>query len=772
MTRHGLNKSMSQPAGLSLQTRDFSSPFPRRKAEEVITAKEADMAVAEAAAIAAEDEDLEDRWTLWFDKVLPQSAVNEALEGDEPDTKQLHNDGCIVELASFKRLIEFWEYWTSLRVEHLRVGCNVRVFKSGIKPVAVDPANVQGGKWVVRGVPQEKRSSLWGEMVTMIVSRKVDEYTGMAVHGGVFSTRDDGDSMQLWVGGESADAKIAETAARLGWIAFKDQSTLSPFTFVYQPHETQRRAVKQPPAPSEPAAMTPAASAANSSCATTPSSDGAPALNPSPLSPTEQNTVLIEDDDGTAAAPQPGWYLTPTNGPSHNPQLADYALPRAITLAKDRQTRAAQEHAELLQSQQEEQARQQDDAALFGGAAEEDEEACDPADGVDMTPELRALQDRAKEIRSLKKKIRYINFFLQRQVKGRDLTTAERQKIASLPTFQQELATLQAQQQLETDVQKRLHGDVALEFLNAQQQPMKFTSEEERRYKTIRSLRKKVRFITHHVTRKKEGWALSHAEAQKVASLPSLEAELRRLEEEEERWVTHQKAMGNPDPRGTGKKKNAVPQRADETSQDAVNVNMNVNATALLPHGVPQQFLPQQPAQQYHHNQIGHPQPAPPLQQPQQLHGYAGYAQQPQAIPVQQANSYYKFTAPQGVPAQLPLAVSPMQTQFVKSPNYVTPQMCAFPSGYTPVQVPQACVPMPQPVSTPPVHEYQAGIESPISPASPASNGYYNTPYSPGGGPPPLDSPLISPPLSPLAASAAPASVHYSRSPTHMVGVQ
>ncbi|KAJ9435185.1 hypothetical protein DIPPA_12731, partial [Diplonema papillatum] len=122
----------------------------------------------------------------------------------------------------------------------------------------------------------------------------------------------------------------------------------------------------------------------------------------------------------------------------------------------------------------------------------------------DVTEPVKAIQDRAKLIRTVRKKIRYINFFLQRQGKGRELTPAERQRVKSLPFLDRELQLLEEQQSQEVERQKQLLGVDSLEFLRKPQQPMTYSSDQEKRFKTMRAIRKKIRFIHYHLERQRQ----------------------------------------------------------------------------------------------------------------------------------------------------------------------------------------------------------------------------------------------------------------------------
>eukprot|EP01061_Rhynchopus_euleeides_P036260 TRINITY_DN6112_c0_g1_i3.p1 TRINITY_DN6112_c0_g1~~TRINITY_DN6112_c0_g1_i3.p1 ORF type:complete len:470 (+),score=170.00 TRINITY_DN6112_c0_g1_i3:273-1682(+) len=192
-------------------------------------------------------EQLENEWTIWFDKSARKPKAKAIGRADKKGDDTMYED-CIVELGSFSSVDVFWTYWNSLHVHNLKDHCNLRVFKKGIKPLWEDKMNKKGGKWVVRGVPKTHRKKLWTTMILDLIRGKLKDNSTQTVCGVVLSTRDNGDSMQLWQDGgltlqkfpeapEETEARLErpDTETVLKQLLFSDCE--EPFTvFKYQTH--------------------------------------------------------------------------------------------------------------------------------------------------------------------------------------------------------------------------------------------------------------------------------------------------------------------------------------------------------------------------------------------------------------------------------------------------------------------------------------------------------------------------------------------------------
>eukprot|EP00754_Rhynchopus_humris_P005557 Rhum_TRINITY_DN12766_c2_g1::Rhum_TRINITY_DN12766_c2_g1_i1::g.54266::m.54266/K03259/EIF4E; translation initiation factor 4E len=257
------------------------------------TAEAAAPAVPAAAvpAISVQVDSLKDDWAIWFDKSMPKSPqagasmlTAEAAAGD----KQTAYDDSIVELGSFSSHEAFLQYWTSLRAQHLKNNCNLRVFRRGVQPLSTHEANVNGGKYVVREVPKAQRGRLWARAVSLLVSEKLE--CGTTLNGGVFSTRAEGDSVQLWVGEGAKDAAARDAASKkLRCLIFGEPTESGadggedPLAFTYQSHDALHGAATSPaslkdsaaaqPVPAAPAPLPAAAVSVDCSVTVSPPED-------------------------------------------------------------------------------------------------------------------------------------------------------------------------------------------------------------------------------------------------------------------------------------------------------------------------------------------------------------------------------------------------------------------------------------------------------------------------------------------------------------------
>eukprot|EP01065_Artemidia_motanka_P052335 TRINITY_DN942_c0_g2_i1.p1 TRINITY_DN942_c0_g2~~TRINITY_DN942_c0_g2_i1.p1 ORF type:complete len:705 (+),score=317.79 TRINITY_DN942_c0_g2_i1:335-2449(+) len=486
-------------------------------------------------------QELANEWTIWFDK-SGRRAKSKAKG------RNLYDD-CIVELGSFNTVQGFWAYWESLHVHNLKDHCNLRVFKKGIKPLWEDQSNRDGGKWVVRGVPKDNRRHLWTQMVTALVKGRLDADQPQFVCGVVLSTRDVGDSMQLWV--TDGSPQISQTAQTLRELLFP--TVEAEYThFIFQTHREL-----QPSAPVQQSAPPPPAAAVCDPL--TPPQELVGSPEQGPVSPTAwQGQQLQADAQQPQQPPQmggmgqvqqlgvqmpligqmlPGMML-PGQMPGMMPMVAvqgmgaqpmflgGFPSPQMQPMGVPQQPQPAQRGSGGRHG-----------PPAPDGYGDSDDDVSVEAGGVNdsyLTPEVRRIQERAKQIRTIRKRIRYVNFFLARQGKGRELTAPEQQRIKSLPFLQRELLLLEERQAREVEEQKQALGVESLDFLRKPQQPMTYSSEAERRFKTMRAIRKKIRFIHYHLERQRAGKILSAAEIAKVQALPEFERRLAELEAEEE----------------------------------------------------------------------------------------------------------------------------------------------------------------------------------------------------------------------------------------------
>eukprot|EP00299_Pterocystis_sp_00344_P005720 c1745_g1_i2.p1 GENE.c1745_g1_i2~~c1745_g1_i2.p1 ORF type:complete len:191 (-),score=37.14 c1745_g1_i2:85-657(-) len=134
------------------------------------------------------DQELEYEWVFWFDKKAEKGATQEQFEN------------ALKQVGSFRTIQEFWRYFDNFTPELLRDECNIRMFKSGIKPVWECPENIDGGKWLVPCPQDETNQSLthdvWTELLLAVIGEQFDHCEDVC--GIVLSVRTRGNTISVW----------------------------------------------------------------------------------------------------------------------------------------------------------------------------------------------------------------------------------------------------------------------------------------------------------------------------------------------------------------------------------------------------------------------------------------------------------------------------------------------------------------------------------------------------------------------------------------------
>lgn len=109
--------------------------------------------LAAAAAAGGPSHPLQYRWTLWYDNSA-SARKNRFASWDEN----------LTELMTFGTVEEFWALFNNiLEPSNLAASSNYHLFKEGIAPKWEDPANSEGGKWVLSNPPsyKERLNQYW-----------------------------------------------------------------------------------------------------------------------------------------------------------------------------------------------------------------------------------------------------------------------------------------------------------------------------------------------------------------------------------------------------------------------------------------------------------------------------------------------------------------------------------------------------------------------------------------------------------------------------------
>ena len=81
-------------------------------------------------------------------------------------------------------LQNFWRYWNNLvDVDKLPEGANFRLFKAGIRPLWEDPANLNGGKFVIFCTGKAMTRELWYEIILAMIGEQLEWSEDMVRRG-------------------------------------------------------------------------------------------------------------------------------------------------------------------------------------------------------------------------------------------------------------------------------------------------------------------------------------------------------------------------------------------------------------------------------------------------------------------------------------------------------------------------------------------------------------------------------------------------------------
>ncbi|KAJ3091232.1 hypothetical protein HK102_001250 [Quaeritorhiza haematococci] len=140
------------------------------------------------------------RWTLWFDR-LDKKAT------------QRNWDENLRNLITFDTVEDFWAVYNNvIKASELAQGSNYHLFKEGVRPAWEDPANQEGGKWVIP-IAKSKRGNLdtyWLNTVLACIGEALDDDNDVC--GIVMSCKKQADRISLW----TATANNKDVTERIG----------------------------------------------------------------------------------------------------------------------------------------------------------------------------------------------------------------------------------------------------------------------------------------------------------------------------------------------------------------------------------------------------------------------------------------------------------------------------------------------------------------------------------------------------------------------------
>lgn len=132
-------------------------------------------------------------WSFWFMHRAPGQKVESYESG-------------MIKIATFATVESFWAVYGHLkRPNQVSTITDYHMFRAGMRPVWEDPANISGGKWMIR-LRKGLAPRLWERLAMAVVGNMFDYGGGDQICGIVLSVRNSEDIVSLWTR-SAADTK-------------------------------------------------------------------------------------------------------------------------------------------------------------------------------------------------------------------------------------------------------------------------------------------------------------------------------------------------------------------------------------------------------------------------------------------------------------------------------------------------------------------------------------------------------------------------------------
>jgi hypothetical protein len=152
---------------------------------------------------------LQHKWTMYFDSKSwnPSTSTSTDSPGSplaSSSTPANSWEAALKMLGVYTTVESFMSIFSTLRrPSQLERNSNYHLFKDGIKPMWEDPANKNGGKWLItlKGTNTALLDRSWMWLVLALIGEELDDNDD--VTGAVVSTRSKGDRIALWIRNKS-----------------------------------------------------------------------------------------------------------------------------------------------------------------------------------------------------------------------------------------------------------------------------------------------------------------------------------------------------------------------------------------------------------------------------------------------------------------------------------------------------------------------------------------------------------------------------------------
>lgn len=169
---------------------------------------------------------LSDTWNLYYDY---NTKRNISAESWSSSIKTVCEISSIPEFLYGIENIEKCSKWP--------LNSNLHFFRTGIKPMWEDEANIKGGKWVIE-ISKESEidiDELWNRSMALVISEQIGD---KIICGCVYSPRRSYDRFALWI-------NCVDEKAKMAGIKWKEILDLENVEFVFKVHENAIKGHKE-----------------------------------------------------------------------------------------------------------------------------------------------------------------------------------------------------------------------------------------------------------------------------------------------------------------------------------------------------------------------------------------------------------------------------------------------------------------------------------------------------------------------------------------------
>ncbi|KAF9053933.1 translation initiation factor eIF4e [Hymenopellis radicata] len=166
---------------------------------------------------------LQYHWTIYHDTKAPMKfgEPGTATDATFPTAAESDYEANLTLIGEFSTVESFCRYFNWLKPpSKLEKNANYHLFKQGIKPMWEDPANANGGKWVLtmKNAP-DLLDRCWFDLCMALVGEQIESSIGGSedgeICGAVVSLRSKVDRIQVWVRSKDNVGRVNDIGKRI-----------------------------------------------------------------------------------------------------------------------------------------------------------------------------------------------------------------------------------------------------------------------------------------------------------------------------------------------------------------------------------------------------------------------------------------------------------------------------------------------------------------------------------------------------------------------------